>query len=87
MTAAESGLSDREKVILDIASQWFRHAGAREQLIGDRLGISATRFYQELNALIDTERALAYAPVTVHRLLEDRDRRRAARSARQLRAV
>lgn len=53
-------------------------------MIRDQLGCSATRYHQELNALIETEKALAYAPATVHRLLEQRDRRRAARSARHL---
>ena len=72
------------------------HAGAepgaallalRRVLDCERLGISATRFYQALNALISTERAPAYAPVTVHRLLSDRYRPRPPRSPRQLRAV
>lgn len=82
-----SDLTDREETILDIAGQWFRYPGAREQLIRDRLDISATRYHQQLNALLDTERALAYAPVTVHRLLEGRERRRQVRSARHLRGI
>lgn len=82
-----SDLSDREVALLDVAGQWFRSPSVQATLIQERLGVSMTRFYQELYALIETERAEAYAPVTVHRLRRERDRRREARSTRHLRVV
>lgn len=60
-------LSPQEKAILDLETQSWRYAGAKEAAIRT-LGYTPTRYYQRLNHLIDTEPALAYAPVTVHRL-------------------
>jgi Protein of unknown function (DUF3263) len=68
------GLSDRERAILEFEKRRWRHVGAKEQAIRDRFDVSATRYYQVLNALIDRPEALAAEPVLVGRLL----RRRAA---------
>lgn len=46
--------------------------------------ISATRYYQELNALIDSEAALAHDPLLVKRLRRMRSSRQKARAARRL---
>jgi hypothetical protein len=46
--------------------------------------MSATRYYQVLNALIDREDALAYDPMLVKRLRRLRAARQRARSARRL---
>ncbi|MDG4768294.1 DUF3263 domain-containing protein [Solwaraspora sp. WMMD406] len=70
------GLGDRERRILDFERQWWKHAGAKEQAIRDTFGISATRYYQLLNQLLDEPSALAAEPVLVARLR----RLRAARS-------
>jgi hypothetical protein len=43
-----------------------------------------TRYYQVLNALIDTPRALAADPVLVNRLLRLRDERQQQRSSSRL---
>jgi hypothetical protein len=64
---AES-LSDRERDVLAFEKQWWRHAGAKEQAIRDRFGLSPTRYYQILNALLDRPAALAEDPVLVQRL-------------------
>ncbi|TCB99033.1 DUF3263 domain-containing protein [Micromonospora zingiberis] len=61
-------LSDRERELLAFERQWWRHAGAKEQAIRDRFGLSATRYYQLLNALLDNPAALAADPVLVGRL-------------------
>ncbi|MFG3577024.1 DUF3263 domain-containing protein [Micromonospora chersina] len=70
--AAESGeadgLTERERKILAFEQQWWKHAGAKEQAIRDTFGLSATRYYQLLNALIDQPAALAAEPVLVGRL-------------------
>lgn len=74
-------LTDRDVAILDIEAQHWRHAGTKEQAIRTRLGISGTRYYQLLGALIDAPAALEVNPVLVNRLRRLRDRRRLARSA------
>ncbi|MEU5548345.1 DUF3263 domain-containing protein [Micromonospora sp. NPDC047793] len=63
------GLGDRDREILAFERQWWRHAGAKEQAIRDRFGLSATRYYQLLNALLDNPAALAADPVLVGRLV------------------
>ncbi|PZG17094.1 DUF3263 domain-containing protein [Micromonospora craterilacus] len=75
------GLGEREQEILAFERQWWRHAGAKEQAIRDRFALSATRYYQLLNALLDNPAALAADPVLVGRLRRlrasrTRDRRR-----------
>jgi Protein of unknown function (DUF3263) len=77
-TPAGPELDERSVRILDFERQWWRHAGAKEQAIRDRFGLSATRYYQVLNALLDTPAALAHDPVLVGRLR----RLRASRSRR-----
>ncbi|NJP31551.1 DUF3263 domain-containing protein [Micromonospora thermarum] len=67
-TGTADGLTERERGILDFEQQWWRHAGAKEQAIRDRFGLSATRYYQLLNALLDNPAALAAEPVLVGRL-------------------
>lgn len=65
---APDALSDRERDVLAFEKQWWRHAGAKEQAIRDRFGLSPTRYYQILNALLDRSAALAEDPVLVQRL-------------------
>jgi hypothetical protein len=69
-------LGERERRILAFERRWWRHAGAKEQAIRDAFGLSATRYYQLLNALLDDPGAQAHDPVLVGRLR----RLRAARS-------
>ncbi|MDI5943091.1 DUF3263 domain-containing protein, partial [Micromonospora sp. DH15] len=66
--AAAPGLTERELRILALEQQWWRHAGAKEQSIRDTFGLSATRYYQLLNGLLDNPAALAAEPVLVGRL-------------------
>ena len=66
--AGTDGLTERERRVLAFERQWWRHAGAKEQAIRDTFGLSATRYYQLLNALLDNPAALAADPVLVARL-------------------
>lgn len=61
-------LDPRDEKILAFERQWWRHAGAKEQAIRDVFGLSATRYYQVLNRLLDQPAALAHDPVLVNRL-------------------
>ncbi len=78
------GLSERDEQMLDLERQWWKYAGAKEQAIRDTFDLSATHYYQVLNALIDTEAALAHDPMLVKRLRRLRESRQQARSARRL---
>lgn len=79
-------LDDRERRILDFERQWWKYAGAKEQAVRDLFDMSATRYYQVLNALIDRPEAIAYDPMLVKRLRRLRSARHRARSARRLEA-
>lgn len=82
--ATESGLSERDAQILAFERQWWKYAGAKETAIRERFDLSATRYYQVLNALIDTPEALAAEPMLVKRLRRMRTSRQQERSARRL---
>ncbi len=84
MTAAPHELSEREQEILAFERQWWKYAGAKEQAIRDLFDMSATRYYQVLNALIDRPESLAFDPMLVKRLRRMRAARQRARSARRL---
>ncbi|HEX7746292.1 MAG TPA: DUF3263 domain-containing protein, partial [Micromonosporaceae bacterium] len=72
-------LTDREQRILAFERQWWRHAGAKEQAIRDTFQLSATRYYQLLNNLLDNPAALAADPVLVGRLRRLRSTRTRSR--------
>jgi uncharacterized protein DUF3263 len=77
-------LSVRDADILAFERQWWKFAGAKEQAIRDKFGMSATRYYQVLNALIDKSEALAQDPLLVKRLRRLRATRQRNRSAKRL---
>ena len=77
-------LSERDREILALERLWWQYAGAKEQAIRDKFDMSATRYYQVLNALIDREDALAFDPLLVKRLRRLRAQRQRSRSARRL---
>lgn len=72
-------LSDRDRAVLAVERQSWAGPGAKERAIRERLGISPTRYYQLLNALLDDRRALEADPVTVNRLRRVREARRGRR--------
>ena len=75
-------LSRRDSEMLAFERQWWRHAGAKETAIRERFGLSPTRYYQALNALVDQPAALAADPVLVRRLRRMRVARHRARQPR-----
>ena len=82
--AAGSSLSQRDRQILEFERQWWKYAGAKEQAIRELFDMSATRYYQIINALIDNPDALAFDPMLVKRLRRMRAARQRARWARRL---
>ena len=78
------GMSRREHDILSFERDWWKYAGAKEEAIRERFALSATRYYQVLNALVDRPEALAADPMLVKRLRRLRSSRQKARAARRL---
>ena len=83
-TGSADGLTERDLRILAFERQWWKYAGAKEQAVRELFDMSATRYYQVLNALIDRPEALACDPMLVKRLRRLRASRQRARSARRL---
>lgn len=78
------GLERRELEILDFERKWWQYAGAKEEAIRELFGMSATRYYQVLNAVVDKPEALVADPMLVKRLRRLRASRQKARAARRL---
>jgi Protein of unknown function (DUF3263) len=74
-----SALSERDVRVLTFERGTWRSAGAKEQAIAEVLGITATRYYQVLNELIDRPEALRFDPALVKRLRAQRARRQRIR--------
>ena len=77
-------LSERDLQILQFERQWWKYAGAKEAAIKELFDMSATRYYQVLNALIDNPAALAADPMLIKRLRRLRSQRQRTRQARRL---
>jgi hypothetical protein len=82
--AATGSLSERDREIIAFERQWWKYAGAKEQAIRGLFDMSATRYYQVLNGLIDSPAALEADPMLIKRLRRLRASRQRARSARRL---
>ena len=77
-------LNAQDKRILDFERSWWKHAGVKEQAIKDHFEMSATRYYQILNELLEKTAALDYDPILVKRLKRLRVYRQRQRVARLL---
>ena len=77
-------LEERDRLLLEFERQWWKYSGAKESAIRELFDMSATRYYQILTALIDTEAALDFDPMLVKRLRRMRAERQKQRSARRL---
>ena len=77
-----TALPERDLRILDFERRSWRSQGAKELEIQETFAMSATRYYQLLNELIDRPEAAAFDPVLVKRLRARRSRRAKRRSVR-----
>lgn len=75
-------LSERERAVLAFEKRQWKHRGAKDQAILDSFGMSATRYYQLLNALLDRPEAQEFEPALVKRLRRLRAGKQSARSGR-----
>jgi hypothetical protein len=80
----QQGLNQRDHDILDFERTWWKHAGVKEQAIKERFEMSATRYYQILNELLEQPAAMDYDPILVKRLKRLRVYRQRQRVARLL---
>ena len=80
MSSAE--LSERDRALLTFEARWTRHSAAKEESIREVFGLTAARYYQLLNAVIDSPAAVRHDPMLVGRLQRSRDARAQARAAR-----
>jgi len=84
-TAGRAGeLSRLELEILAFERQWWKYAGAKEQAVRELFDLSATRYYQILNAILEKPDAMAADPLLVKRLRRLRSGRARTRAARRL---
>ena len=81
-TGSVGALSDLESRVLEFERNWWRYAGAKESAIKELFDLSAPRYYQLLNDLIDREDALLASPMLVKRLRRLRVARMNARAGR-----
>ena len=74
-----AAFSDRDRAILDFERSWWAEPGPKDVAIRERFDLSAARYREVLNALTESDDALAYDPLLVRRLRRQRERRRRAR--------
>ncbi|MGH2729546.1 MAG: DUF3263 domain-containing protein [Actinomycetota bacterium] len=77
-------LSRRDVAMLEFERSWWKHAGVKEHAIKERFDMSATRYYQLLNELLENPAAMAHDPILVKRLKRLRLYRQRQRVARLL---
>lgn len=61
-------MDDVGRQILKLEKQYPRYGGAKDHAIRERFNMSATSYFQILNALIDDPEAAWMEPVLVNRL-------------------
>lgn len=67
--------------ILAFEKRWYTAQGSKEADIAERFSLSAVRYYQRLNQLLDDPAAMQADPVLVKRLRRIRDSRAQVRRA------
>ncbi len=72
-------LTERQRAVLELERCWWQLPGSKEAAIRERLGLSATRYYEVLGELTDSPDALDHDPLVVLRVRRARDRRRRVR--------
>lgn len=76
-------MTEREREILAFEREWWLHPGPKEREVRERFGMSATRYYQVLNRVIEAPEAITIDPMLVRRLRRQRAARQRQRSARR----
>lgn len=74
-------ITEQDQGILALAGAQFKYPAAREQQAQTEFGLSGTRFWQEVNRILDMPAAVAWDPHTVARLNRQRQQRHRPRVA------
>ena len=74
-------LTETESTIIGIEQKIWRYVGAKERVVREKLDLSLTRYYQQLNAMLDDPRVEAAKPIEVRRLRRIRDKRADSRAS------
>ncbi|TDC92398.1 DUF3263 domain-containing protein [Saccharopolyspora aridisoli] len=77
-------LTDRERGILAFEAQWWKRSGKKDIAIRELFDMSASRYYQLLNTLLDSPAAFSADPMLIKRLRKARAARQRARAAQRL---
>ena len=78
-------LSERSRQILDFERSWRALPGTKAAAIRERFGVSDSRYYQLLKAVLDEPGVAAYDPLVVKRLRRRFPPRRLPGARRSLR--
>lgn len=76
-------LSERDLELLAFEREWWRHAGAKDVVVREQLGLSPEDYYRALSRIVDHEDALAHDALLVRRLRRQRRVRQRERSERR----
>ena len=72
-------LSKFEQALLDFERTWWSEDQPKEAAIADQFRLTTAEYYEQLQALIESDQALSHDPLVVRRLRRMRDRRRRER--------
>lgn len=78
-TGTVQPMTDDDDRLLRVEASRWKYPGAKESHIHDAFGLSPTRYYQRINALLDDPEAHAAHTALVMRLRRLRDLRRTRR--------
>ena len=82
MAGVASTIAPRHIRLLEFEREWRTHTAAKEDAIRREFSLSAARYYQLLDVVIDSPAAVRYDPMLVGRLQRSRTARSTARSSR-----
>jgi hypothetical protein len=74
-------LTSTEIAVIDLERSWpvMTNRPAKRDVIREDIGLSSARYYAIVDAICDSDEAVAYDPLTVRRLRRRRDERRRAK--------
>lgn len=71
--------TEQDEKILDFEASWWKRPGPKAEAVRSDLGMSPSLYYRRLALLLDSEEAMAHAPMVVLRLRRRREERRRER--------
>jgi len=78
-------LTPQQRQILNVENTWPENNSSKRNHIRNELGLSATRYHQLLDALLQNPDALEAEPMLIHRLQRAQEQKKTLREQRRLR--